>query len=162
MSTEQWRTIPGIDPHYEVSNHGRLRSWIPWRNLPLPRIVTPNGSKRSGHLQTTFRGGGRFLVHRLVMLAFVGPCPDGLEVCHNDGDPTNNHIENLRYDTRHANIMDAVRAGTWRTERHRRTRCLNGHEFTPENTYVRPDGRRCRECQRERVRQYKRRLREVA
>lgn len=35
--------------------------------------------------------------------------------------------------------------------RERQSHCVNGHEFTPENTYVAPDGdRECRTCSRER------------
>ena len=35
-------------------------------------------------------------VHRLVLEAFVGPNPPGLECCHNNGDPSDNRVENLR------------------------------------------------------------------
>lgn len=45
------------------------------------------------------------------MLAFAGPCPIGLEVCHNDSNPTNNRLDNLRYDTRRSNRIDMVIAG---------------------------------------------------
>ncbi len=51
-------------------------------------------------------------VHRVVMEAFVGPCPDGMEVCHGDGDPMNARLDNLRYDTRKANHADKKRHGT--------------------------------------------------
>ncbi len=38
------------------------------------------------------------------------------------------------------------------SENSRKTHCDEGHEFTPENTYVTPDGwRECRKCARERV-----------
>lgn len=50
-------------------------------------------------------------VHRLVLCAFVGPCPVGMECCHNDGNPRNNTVENLRWDTRKANAQDMVRHG---------------------------------------------------
>ena len=34
-----------------------------------------------------------------------------------------------------------------------RTHCQHGHEFTPDNTYLTPDGnRQCRECNRQRAR----------
>lgn len=70
---------------------------------------------KSGHLAinlaTDTRGWCRFLVHRLVLLAFVGPCPEGMECCHNDGDPLNNRLDNLRWDTRSANIADAIKHG---------------------------------------------------
>ena len=49
---------------------------------------------------------------RLVLEAFVGPCPEGMEACHNNGDPADNRLENLRWDTRSANALDAVRHGT--------------------------------------------------
>lgn len=52
------------------------------------------------------------LVHRLVLEAFVGPCPEGMECCHNDGNKKNNNRRNLRWDTPKNNHQDAVRHGT--------------------------------------------------
>ena len=54
------------------------------------------------------------MVHQLVAEAFLGPCPQGMEVCHNDGDRANNKLENLRYDTRKANHADKRVHGTLR------------------------------------------------
>jgi hypothetical protein len=48
-------------------------------------------------------------VHRLVLETFAGPNPDGMECCHNDGNASNNRLDNLRWDTRKANIHDAIR-----------------------------------------------------
>lgn len=53
------------------------------------------------------------LAHRLVLEAFVGPCPDGMEACHNNGDRTDNRIENLRWDTAKANQADRKKHGTY-------------------------------------------------
>lgn len=61
----------------------------------------------------------RALVHRLVLEAFVGPCPDKHEGCHYDGNPDNNVLENLRWDTRKENARDRERHNrTLRGERH--------------------------------------------
>ena len=51
----------------------------------------------------------------------MGPRPKSAECCHNDGDCTNNHVSNLRYDTRSSNQMDRADHGT--SNRGRR----NGH-----------------------------------
>jgi hypothetical protein len=51
-------------------------------------------------------------VHRLVLEAFVGPCPEGMECCHYDGNPLNNHLGNLRWDTHKNNEADKRRHGT--------------------------------------------------
>jgi HNH endonuclease len=53
-----------------------------------------------------------FRVHRLVLLAFVGPPPEGTEACH-DPDPTrsNNRLENLRWATHIENQKDMVKSG---------------------------------------------------
>jgi hypothetical protein len=51
-------------------------------------------------------------VHHLVMAAFVGPRPSGLQVCHLDGNPLNARLDNLRYDTPSANEADKRRHGT--------------------------------------------------
>lgn len=53
-----------------------------------------------------------FNVHQLVAMAFIGECPDGLEVRHHDGDKTNNSSSNLSYGTRLENHADKIRHGT--------------------------------------------------
>lgn len=46
-------------------------------------------------------------------MTFVGPCPPGMEACHfPDRDPTNNRLENLRWDTKKANAYDQYLHGT--------------------------------------------------
>lgn len=43
-----------------------------------------------------------------------GPCPDGMEACHNNGDASDNRPENLRWDTHHNNNQDRLKHGTYR------------------------------------------------
>src|SRR5262249_29683708 len=50
-------------------------------------------------------------VHRLVLEAFVGPCPPGYVACHHDGNTANNRLPNLRWDTQSANMADQARHG---------------------------------------------------
>lgn len=53
------------------------------------------------------------LIHQLVLEAFVGPKPVGMEACHDpDRTRTNNSVSNLRWGTRSDNQKDAVRHGT--------------------------------------------------
>lgn len=100
----------------------------------------------------------RFRVHRLVLEAFVGPCPDGKECCHRDGDPTNNSLGNLYWGTHGQNMNDQVRHGTHTLAS--ANECKQGHEFTVENTIIRPaGGRDCRECNRRRSRESMRKRR---
>lgn len=150
-TTECWLPVVGWEGYYEVSDHGRIRSIdrIMMRNNGSPftvrsTIIKPNRKrKRTGHTAVHLYRDGRetravMLVHRAVMEAFKGLCPPGLECCHNDGDATNNHVDNLRWDTHKANGEDAVR---------HRTHCHNGHQYTPDNTFFESNGqRRCRKC----------------
>lgn len=53
-----------------------------------------------------------YRIHELVLLTFIGVKPDSMECCHNDGNPGNNHISNLRYDTKRNNWNDSVLHGT--------------------------------------------------
>ncbi len=69
-----------------------------------------------GHLRCTLTCGNsrrkrNAKVHILVLEAFVGPRPLGLEGCHDDGDPANNRLTNLRWDTPSSNAVDRVRHG---------------------------------------------------
>ncbi len=88
-----------------VSSLGRVRGP---RSILKPFI-------HKGYCKVGMSGGMRMAcrqVHRLVLEAFVGPCPDGYEAAHNDGDPLNNRLDNLRWDTKIANHADKLRHGT--------------------------------------------------
>ncbi len=77
---------------------------------------------KAGHTKVIMTEGNRRtqrLVHHLVLEAFVGPCPPGMECCHLDGNARNNRLDNLRWDTRKGNMADAIRHGT--TQRGERT-----------------------------------------
>ncbi len=51
-----------------------------------------------------------FLAH-YVLETYVGPRPEGMWACHNDGDKNNNSLSNLRWDTRSNNERDKLKHG---------------------------------------------------
>lgn len=53
-------------------------------------------------------------IHRLLLEAFVGPCPTGMECRHLDGDGTNNALSNLVWGTHFENMQDMIRHGITR------------------------------------------------
>lgn len=116
---EIWKPITGYDG-YEVSNAGSVRSSDRVvETLKGPRFYRGRLRKLSignnGYLVVSLSLLGKIkvaLVHRLVLEAFVGPCPEGTEGCHNDGDRLNCNSYNLRWDTRLANIRDQEIHGT--------------------------------------------------
>lgn len=127
---EEWRPVVGYEGFYEVSNLGRVRGvdrvlMVPnrWgsigpRRWPgrLLKQTVDRGKHAYGRLQVKLCNGGERqptrLVHHLVMEAFVGPRPHGMEVAHNDGNPANNDLRNLRYATPAENTADKERHGT--------------------------------------------------
>jgi len=118
---ELWRPVVGYEGLYEVSNMGRVRS--------LDRTIKNSRGlyKLKGKLMKPRQGsGGYFLVsfydvgrithkrvHVLVLETFIGnrPSPQH-DACHNDGNPANNSLNNLRWDSRKENIKDLVKHGT--------------------------------------------------
>jgi len=107
---ERWRTIAG-HPNYEVSDHGRVRRVTnSYRNIYKKGFILkplPNGR---GHFQLKLNGKMRY-VHRLVLIAFVGPCPEGCECNHKDGVKANNHLSNLEWVTHSENMKHGYRTG---------------------------------------------------
>lgn len=116
---EQWKAVPGWEGWYEVSDEGRVRSVArvsiaggapahyqarvlrgsPGKNgYPVVSLSRPNYQRKA-------------YVHSLVAAAFLGPRPEGLEVCHADGSRDNNRLSNLRYGTRRDNSKDMVAHG---------------------------------------------------
>ena len=154
MASERWLPIPGYEGRYDVSDQGRVRSWLYWFAQPhahLPRILRQTANPVDSHTMVGLFADGRcvtFYVHRLVMLSFAGPLPAGMETRHLDGDPTNNCLSNLAYGTHAENKLDRARHGT--DHQLNKTHCKRGHEFTPDNTKWIRDGRarQCRACAR--------------
>ena len=101
---ETWKAIPGYEGRYEVSDQGRVRSF---RRVANGQLLRP-GRMPQGHLSVALGRGNSQCVHKLVLLAFVGPAPDKHECCHNNGNPADNRLENLRWGTRSENNTDAV------------------------------------------------------
>lgn len=123
--TEIWKPVPGLEGMYSVSNTGTVRS-----DERLVRFVDKLGVEQfrrkapktlalqkinSGYLVAHMSANGKIhakTVHSMVAAAFIGPRPDGLDVCHNNGIKTDNRASNLRYDTRSNNHKDKVGHGT--------------------------------------------------
>ena len=102
---EEFKDIPGYEGLYKVSNTGSVYSILGNRKL--------NGSdKGDGYNRVTLTKEGqikRFNVHRLVMLAFIGP--SDLQVNHIDGNKSNNCLDNLQYVSKSENMLHAYKTG---------------------------------------------------
>lgn len=140
---EKW--LPVVDfEDYSISDRGRVYS------TKTSKVLKPQ-KLNGGHLYVTLWSNGvgtRFLIHRLVLTAFVGRCPDGQEGCHKDDVPWNNVLSNLKWDTRSGNLLDSVRNG--HHVHANKERCAKGHPFTRK--VLEQDGhshRKCAQCMRE-------------
>lgn len=151
--TDRWLPIPGWEGMYEVSDAGRVRSvdrMVP-SNLPgkmricrgqmMKGFSLPDTDHRLVWLSRNGDSYGR-LIHRLVLEAFVGPCPPGMEGCHRNDTATDNSLTNLRWDTRSANQIDSVRNGTHVNTQ--KIQCPRQHPY--DMTIRRRDGRSYRAC----------------
>jgi len=115
---EEWRKIEGF-PRYEISNYGNMISWCngsgKGKRNKSRKIVF--GKLKVGHKYKLLWKDGEYypkLIHRLVLETFVGPCPPGMQACHNDSNPGNNRTDNLRWDTPIGNSIDRIKNGTRR------------------------------------------------
>ena len=103
-----WKTIEGY-LNYQVNSDGRVQS-LKFRKI---RILKP-GRSSTGYFHVVLCRNGKSKicsVHRLVMKAFVGPCPDGMEVNHKNGIKSDNSFSNLEYITKSENHLHAYRTG---------------------------------------------------
>lgn len=119
-SSEEWLPVVGFELLYLVSRWGQVFSLI------SDKVLKP-GAHTRGYVQLTLCKNGRYynkLVHRLVMEAFVGPCPEGMQVNHKDGDKLNNCLSNLEYVTKSENEKHAHKTGL-----KNQAGSLNGYSF---------------------------------
>ena len=157
---EEWRDIPGYEGMYQVSNLGQVRS--------IGRTVTRSDGQvhryKGNILRTPLNQRGYQVVnlcihgkcqirtvHSLIAETFIGTRPEGMEVCHSDGNKTNNRVDNLRYGTSSENKLDNVRHGTHTNAA--KTHCPLGHELFAENippSIAKLGKRTCLACKRAR------------
>jgi excisionase family DNA binding protein len=154
---ELWEPVD-FGTNYQVSSMGSVC------NIKTGKSLTGTVTE-DGYIRFCLTGPNgehwNVTAHVLVMRAFAGPCPDGQQVRHLDGDPTNNRWApgseeeakalggNLIYGTPAENCED-------RDEVHGRNGHANktccgtcGEPYDEANTYINPDGRRsCRNCVR--------------
>ena len=105
---ETWKIIPGFE-NYKVSDMGRIKSSLRSKKILKPK-VDKDGYRRLGLFNDKER---KFLyVHRLVLMSFVGMPLKNIQGCHNDGNPSNNKLSNLRWGTIKENYFDRYKHGT--------------------------------------------------
>ena len=114
-----FRQIPGF-PRYAIDESGTVISVCPinrfgenraWKDAKrVKQLPDTDGYPR---VYLSHDGKGHTVnVHRLVLLTFVGPCPDGMQCRHLDGKQTNNHVSNLAWGTKIQNERDKLTHGT--------------------------------------------------
>jgi len=143
---ETWSSIPGFDGMYEASDAGNVRSLKHF----APKVLKAHTQHKKTYRVVCLGGrdGWRpFLVHRLILMAFVGLPEEGQEACHNNGDGADNRLENLRWGTHAENCADQAKHGTHRNTV--KTGCKRGHPLSGDNLIIRiGGGRNCRTCKK--------------
>ena len=157
---------PYCEMHYtRVKRHGSphvvLKDHRPFADRWRDHIEMVDGcwiwtsGTSNGYGITSEGYGNVFAVHRRVYCLLVGEIPDGLELdhlCRNRACCNPDHLEPVPH-------PENVRRGEAGINNRAKTHCANGHEFTPENMYPSPRGRRCKTCTREANRESQRRKR---
>ncbi len=116
---EKWKTIPGFEGVYEISDAGNVRCFFSYWGGKMKRLQFPvpvgMGSRR-GYKSVALRKGGRrthYGVHRLVLEAFVGPGADGDQGAHLNGRKDDNRACNLVWAQAKENNDHKKFHGTW-------------------------------------------------
>lgn len=164
-----WRPISGYEGHYEVSNEGEVRSldrYDSLNRLYKSQIKSQRSNNRGYFVVDLFKGegtrasggGGKgrtVTVHKLVATEFCAKADDiegKVEICHLDGDRTNNKARNLVWGNTTDNRYDAVAHGTHHNSK--KELCSRGHDLVDPNLTSagwRAGIRNCKACNRARA-----------
>ena len=156
-----WAPIPGYEGLYEVSSAGEVRSldrvqqYATYTRTLKGKLLKPRANKKHYKVMLSDRNFQRkdLLVHRLVLLAFIGPAPQGTEACHRDDNGKNNNLDNLYWGTRSDNVRDQVKntlhynAG--------KDHCGRGHPYSGKNLMKNGKRRQCVICYTASQKKYK-------
>ena len=100
LNEEEWKPIPNFDT-YKVNRNGVVLN-------KFGKELKPGKIPSTGYLHVSLSNkdvkGKHFYIHQLVWTAFNGDIPDGLLVCHRDGNTENNSLDNLCLMTHKENL----------------------------------------------------------
>lgn len=123
MTQERWIPVVGYEDCYEVSDLGRIRSLArsvqcggSLRRIPQKILKWRTDDCSTGYVYVSLCRNGsekKFVVHRLVLRAFVGP-PGGMWALHRNGNRADPRLDNLYYGTPKENGADMIRHGNSR------------------------------------------------
>ena len=108
---ERWEVIH--HDLYAISTLGRLMRTVNAFGNPSCRLLSDRPNV-DGYVQSdlAFQNiNTKARRHNLVAKAFLGPCPQGHEVNHKDGNKANNHVDNLEYVTSSGNRQHSFHNG---------------------------------------------------
>jgi hypothetical protein len=111
--TVRWAEVVGF-PGYWVGTNGEV--WSQWTFGRYPKIGKWHQLKvritRAGYRRVSFHRNIKRFCCRLVLEAFVGPCPTGMGACHDpDYCTTNDDLSNLKWGTQKQNMADCAKHG---------------------------------------------------
>lgn len=119
----KWKWVVGYKGYYKVSDTGEVKAvartirYRDGRTYHYPeRVLTKSKGNYFGHVCANLSRGRkteRVFIHKLVLEAFVGPCPTGHQARHYpDPNPANNKLSNLSWATPKKNQADREEHGT--------------------------------------------------
>lgn len=126
---EIWKPVVGFEEYLEISNLGRLKRKIIYKNnwrkgkskIKVDRIIKPTNDRGYSKVKLSIDGKNYLkYVHRIVAEAFI-PNPNNYkEVNHKDNNPSNNCVDNLEWCDRKYNIDYMVKHQEQIKDRHER------------------------------------------
>lgn len=137
LENPEYRNVVSF-PGYRVGDDGSL--WSRWKNGGNDRTgqvltdrwrrlkgwVDKRRGKNTGYIKVGLMKDGvlyRLRLHRLILEAFIGPCPKGMQGRHLDDNKENLRLSNLAWGTPHDNAEDRQRNGIYpRGENHPRAK----------------------------------------
>jgi hypothetical protein len=100
LSEEEWKPIPNFE-NYRINKDGVVVN-------KFGKELKPGKIPSTGYLHVSLSNGDikgkHYYIHHLMWITFMGEIPEGMNVCHKDGDAENNKLENLHLLTHKENL----------------------------------------------------------
>lgn len=127
---EVWKDVKGYEGLYQVSNFGRVKSFIKCNAHPKAPRIMQQTKNRKGYYKCHLLGK-LVSVHRIVAEAFLSNPDTKPQVNHKDGNKTNNRIDNLEWVTNGENQIHANANGLneSRKQAHKKKVCKRVLQF---------------------------------